>query len=119
MNPPTPHGRSKFVNDLVRTREERLRPEWVLVPLAIAGGLLVGFGLKRVRQPAARFLLPGRTAYDVAQLVTPRLRLDQHGPAERHDQEHGGALPPAARRSPLTEPAGIVLCTHDEHRFRV
>ena len=40
--------------------------------MAIAGGVLVGVGLKRLRQPAARFLLPGRIAYDVAQLVTPR-----------------------------------------------
>jgi len=44
------------------------------VPLALAGGILVGFHFKRLRLPAARLLLPGRTAYDVAQLVTPRLR---------------------------------------------
>ena len=55
----------------VRTRE-RLGPEWILVPLALGGGILVGFHLKRLRQPAARFLLPGRIAYDVAQLVTPQ-----------------------------------------------
>jgi hypothetical protein len=61
------------VNNPVRTRDG-LGSEWVLVPLAIAGGILVGFCLKRLPQPAARFLLPGRVAYDVAQLVTPRLR---------------------------------------------
>ncbi len=61
------------MNYPVRTRDG-LGSEWVLVPLAIAGGILVGFGLKRLPQPAARFLLPGRVAYDVAQLVTPRLR---------------------------------------------
>lgn len=73
LNPGTPHGRSKFVNDLIRTRE-RLGSEWVFVPLAIAGGVLLGFGLKRVGRPAARFLLPGGVAYDVARLVTPGLR---------------------------------------------
>jgi hypothetical protein len=67
VNPGPPH-----VNDPVRTRE-RLGSEWALVPLAIAGGMLVGFGLKWLRQPAARLLLPGRIAYDVAELVTPRL----------------------------------------------
>lgn len=51
---------------------ERLGPEWVLVPLALGGGILVGFHLKRLRQPAARFLMPGRIAYEVAQLVTPQ-----------------------------------------------
>jgi hypothetical protein len=55
----------------VRTRD-RLGPEWVLVPLALGGGILVGFHLTRLRQPAARFLLPGRIACDVAQLVTPQ-----------------------------------------------
>ena len=68
----TPHG-NKFVNDAIRNRE-RLGSEWMLVPLAIAGGILVAFGLKWVRQPAARFLLPGPIAYDVAQAVTPQLR---------------------------------------------
>jgi hypothetical protein len=62
------------VNDPLRNRE-RLGSEWVLVPLAIAGGILVAFGLKWVRQPAARFLLPGPIAYDVAQAVTPQLRV--------------------------------------------
>ena len=58
------------MNDPVR---KKLGSEWVLVPLAIAGAMLVGFGLKSLRQPAARFLLPGRIAFDVAELVTPRL----------------------------------------------
>jgi len=40
--------------------------------LALGGGILVGFHLKRLRQPAARFLMPGRIAYEVAQLVTPQ-----------------------------------------------
>ena len=60
------------MNDPTRNRE-RLGSEWVLVPLAIAGGILVAIGLKWVRQPAARFLLPGPIAYDVAQVVTPQL----------------------------------------------
>ena len=68
-----------MVNGPVRTRE-RLPSEWALVPLAIAGGVLVGLGLKRLRQPAARFLLPGRIAFDVAELVTPRFR---DGPRHR------------------------------------
>ena len=63
------------MNDPLRNRE-RLGSEWVLVPLAIAGGILVAFGLKWVRQPAARFLLPGPIAYDVAQAVTPQLRVE-------------------------------------------
>ena len=63
------------MNDPLRNRE-RLGSEWVLVPLAIAGGILVAIGLKWVRQPAARFLLPGPIAYDVAQAVTPQLRVE-------------------------------------------
>ena len=63
------------MNDPLRNRE-RLGSEWVLVPLAIAGGILVAVGLKWVRQPAARFLLPGPIAYDVAQVVTPQLRVE-------------------------------------------
>jgi hypothetical protein len=46
---------------------------WVLVPLAITGGMLVGLSFKCLRQRAARFLLPGRVAYDLAVLVTPKL----------------------------------------------
>jgi hypothetical protein len=78
----TPHG-NKFVNDAIRNRE-RLGSEWMLVPLAIAGGILVAFGLKWVRQPAARFLLPGPIAYDVAQAVTPQLR-EQPSPVTQRE----------------------------------
>ena len=82
MNP-----RPSHVNDPVRTRE-RPGSEWVLVPLAIAGGILVGLGLKWLRQPAARFLLPGRTAYDVAELVTPRLS-NEHASVNPRQRKRG------------------------------
>jgi hypothetical protein len=71
VNIGTPHGKRKFVNDPVR---RNLGSGWVLLPLAIAGGTLVAFGLRSLRQPAARFLLPGRIAFDVAELVTPRVQ---------------------------------------------
>jgi hypothetical protein len=52
---------------------ERPGSEWLLVSLALASGMLVAFGLKCLRQPMARVLLPGRVAYDLAGLVMPRL----------------------------------------------
>jgi hypothetical protein len=55
------------------TRRERLGSEWLLVSLGIASGMLVAYGLKCLRQPMARVVLPGRVAYDLAGLVMPRL----------------------------------------------
>jgi hypothetical protein len=52
---------------------ERPGSGWVLVSLAIASGMLVVFGLKSLRPPMARILLPGRVAHDLAGLVMPRL----------------------------------------------